>query len=131
MCNKILLTSFLSLSFLCGSDWKCEDNIKVKYIHNGKDIINKYSICHKDEYFQIVSEKVYEKRGHYFQDFRNKMSKVVFKRQQFGSPHFQKCILAGGDAKLVEIYLDNQWEDSSLCFFEDNLFIGTHYLTTF
>lgn len=128
---KFIALLILSTTITYGKDWKCEDNISVRYYHSQKEILNQYSICHRDEYFEIVSQKVYKKRGVYFRDFRKKMSKVSFKRSQFGSPHFQKCILAGGDAKLVDIYLDNHWESSSLCFFEDGIFIGTHYLTTF
>ena len=134
MKNKILTTITFILFFSAisyANDWKCEDNVKVKYKYNGKDMVNNYDICHADDYFKIVSKKVYEKRGRYFRKFRDKMSKVVFKRSQFGSPHFQKCILSGGDAKLVDIYLEGKWEEFSLCFFESNVFISTHYLTTF
>ena len=108
------------------AQWKCRSQIPVRYIYKLKKYLTKQNICYKltDNYLQWMSKKCYQRRGRCLQKINKLVAGVPKERSEYGNPYFKRCLLAGGDAKLVDILLEGKWRSTSQCSFDKDLTIS-------
>ena len=93
------------------------------YISKHKKNIVKSKYCFGSEVTKLISFNcIKNKNCDAIKSYSSTSKLSIY--SQIGNPYHNKCYWLGGEAKLIEYFNGNDWEQTGICEFKDQSFIS-------